>query len=403
MILRRLPMFLSLLLIALSIAASVVVAAQSNPVEPPVQKGSVAVTMESFGKITLADFPATIQIHSLSLGVDLEATVENLTRVTFKNLRPDNYQISVAAPGHEPAQMDVTLSAGEHVEVPIVLNSSSPWRLTLGRMIGDGSLSVSDLNAANEAEVSTAPHSSNACQVEEVLRQVTLRLSEFVENVNRFSATEILEYERLNKRGKLEEKAHGKSNYVATIQETEPGALGVDEYRNGSQGLSIFPGDIAVVGAPALALIFHAYHIKEFNMTCDGITDWHGHSTWQVQFEQRKDQPATISALRLGNHSLPILLKGSAWVDSGNYQILHLETDLLQPIPEMKLDTEHQSIDYGPVIFTGRKITIWLPQTAEITLGFRGKRLMERHIYSDFKLFSIDTGQKIGKPAVAPH
>ena len=115
------------------------------------------------------------------------------------------------------------------------------------------------------------------------------------------------------------------------------------------------------------------------------------------------DQPATISGFRVGNKSFPILLKGSAWIDSDNYQILHLETDLLQPIPEMKLYVEHQSLDYGPVIITGRGLTIWLPQTAEITLGFRGKRLMERHIYSDFKLFSIDTGQKIGKPTVAPH
>jgi hypothetical protein len=403
-ILSRSPLFVPFFLLALLTAARIPAAAQSDPVADPAQKGSVAVTTERSWQ-TLGDVPATIQVHSLSHNVDVEATVENLTRVAFHNLLPDNYRVSVAVPGHEPVQMDLNLAAGQSSEVALVLDPDPPGYLILRRATGqeDAVSQPTDLTAANDQEATAASHSSNACQLDEVLHGVTLHLSEFVDNVNRYSATEILEYERLNKHGKLEEKAHRKSNYVATIQETRPGILGVDEYRNGSQGLSLFPGDIAAVGAPALALIFHPFHAKEFSMTCQGIIDWHGHSTWQIQFQQRLDQPATVSAFRVGNDSLPILLKGSAWIDSNNYQILHLETDLLQAIPEMKLNVEHQSLDYGPVQFSGRQVSLWLPQTAEITLEFKGKRFLERHLYSNFQLFSTDTGQKIGKPQTEPN
>jgi hypothetical protein len=241
--------------------------------------------------------------------------------------------------------------------------------------------------------------SSSPCQISGVLPQVTLHVREFVENVNRFTAREVLERERLNNHGKVEEQAHGRSNYVAAIQEVKPGVFEVLEYRRETQELRNFDGTIEANVAPALALIFHPSHVEEFSMTCEGPADWHGHSTWQIHFQQRMDRPATMSEFDIGNSYFPILLKGSAWIDCDSYQILHLETNLLQPIPEVRLDMLHQSVDYGPVSFPQRDTTLWLPSVAEVTAQFRGRRLLERHIYSEFQLFSIDTRQKIGKPS----
>ena len=241
--------------------------------------------------------------------------------------------------------------------------------------------------------------SSSPCQINGVLSQVTFHVREFVENVNRFTATEVLERERLDNHGKLQEQAHSRSNYVAAIQEVKPGVYEVLEYRNGSQGLKSFDGNIEANLTPALALIFHPSHVEEFDMTCAGPAEWHGHSTWQVHFQQRMDRPATMSDFIIGESYFPILLKGSAWIDCVSYQILHLETDLLQPIPKIGLDVLHQSVDYGPVSFPQHDTALWLPLGAEVTAKFRGKRLLERHTYSEFQLFSIDTREKIGKPS----
>jgi len=67
-----------------------------------------------------------------------------------------------------------------------------------------------------------------------------------------------------------------------------------------------------------------------------------------------------------GGANYPILLKGTAWIDEQNYQIVHLETDILKPVPEVKLTTEHQVLDYGPAQFEQKKLRLWLPLEAEI-------------------------------------
>jgi hypothetical protein len=262
----------------------------------------------------------------------------------------------------------------------------------------------SNLSPASGGRGSSRSNSNSSCRLEDLLPQVTSHVKEFVDNVNRFSATEVLEQERLDRQGKLQEKAHSKSNYIATVQEGKKGVFWVDEFRNETYGASNFKGSIAGTGvAPALALIFHPSHLEEFNMTCEGFADWQGQSVWHVSFEQRLDRPATLCTLKVGTALFDMRLKGFALIGSDNYQILHVETNLLQPIPEISLDVDHMSVDYGPVAFTERKISIWLPQVTEITVNYRGKHLIERLTYSNYRLFLVDTGQKIAEPKNSPN
>jgi hypothetical protein len=251
---------------------------------------------------------------------------------------------------------------------------------------------LTDANAAKGEEAS-------ACPLEKVMQNTSKRLEEFVGNINRISAIEVLEHERLDKRGQVLEHEKHQFNYVAIIEETSPGALNVDEYRDGAVGASgVFPRDIATVGMPSLAMIFHPYHLDEFEMNCEGAAVWREQPVWRVRFQQRKDRPARMSDLRVGNEIFPVLLKGTAWIDAGNYQIVHLETELLEPIPRVKLYTEHQALDYGPVQFQDSKMSMWLPQEAEIYLGLGRRHFHHRHIYSKYRIFSVDVEQKIGSP-----
>jgi hypothetical protein len=213
-----------------------------------------------------------------------------------------------------------------------------------------------------------------ACAMEKVIPATSKQVREFVANVNRISATEELQHERMNKEGTVIEQKHHKFNYVAEFQEAKPGMLSMDEYRDGSVGQSGFPGEVSTVGITSLVLIFHPYHVKEFDMTCDGTELWQGRAVWKVRFAQRMDKPARMSALRVGDAVYPILLKGTAWIDEQNYQIVHLETDILRPVPEVRLTNERQVLDYGPVQFEQKKLKLWLPLEAEIYLDVNGKR-----------------------------
>jgi hypothetical protein len=391
---------LSLFAMELAAVGNTCAAGQASPDTPEIKQGSITVLAEGSVK-TRANMAVTIRLSSLAFGAEQWMTVENFSKITLRNLNPDKYRVLVTTPGREPARMDVNLSAEPQMAISVMVDLSTPTQLTLRRDPRrplDPALVVSSVNLLNSDERSTESVSSESCPGEKVLPRVALNARELVENVNRFTAVEALERERLNQNGKMEQKAVSKSKYVATIQKEEEGVFVVAEYRDVVEGVRTFPGSIEATGALALALIFHPSHFEEFDMTCEGLTDWRGHSAWLVRFQQRKDRRATMSGFRAGKDFFPILLKGTAWIDTNNYQILHIESDLLQPIPEVKLDLEHQSVDYGSVAFNERDTSLWLPQFAEVTVHYRGKRLVDRHIYSNYRLFFVETGQTIGQP-----
>jgi hypothetical protein len=275
--------------------------------------------------------------------------------------------------------------------------------LFLVSLPGSSSVRLPNAPSSGRSQGSPISNANNSCRLEKLLPKVTSHVKEFVENVNRFSASELLEKEQLDKQGNLREKAKSKSNYIATIQEGKKGVFWVDEFRDETSGSSNLKGSLSVTGAaPALALIFHPSHIEEFNMTCDGLEEWQNRSVWRISFEQRLDRPATLCTFKAGLDLFPMLFKGFALIDSTNYQILYVETDLLQPIPKLHVDLDHMEVGYASVPFNEGDISIWLPQTAEITVDYKGKRLIERHTYSNFRLFLVETGQKIAAPKNLP-
>lgn len=241
------------------------------------------------------------------------------------------------------------------------------------------------------------------CQIDDVLRQAGKRIEEFVGNVDRFTATELLTHESINKWGTVSSPEHRKFEYVVSVQEVAAGFLNVDEYRSSNATPANFPDGVESNGLPALVLIFHPYNVGSFEMSCEGLTRWNGGLAWQVHFRQRKDKPNRIREYRIGlmGRSYPIALKGRAWIAADTFQIRRLETDLVAPVPEIRLVADHTAIEYGPVQFKNRKVDMWLPQTAEVYYDWRGRRTYRRHSFSNYLLFAVDDKQRISAPKAA--
>ena len=238
------------------------------------------------------------------------------------------------------------------------------------------------------------------CMLDDVLLNTGKRAQEFVKNVERFSATESLKQEAIDKWGMSGSTETRKFDYVVAIEEPKAGFLTVDEYRNSGGSPAEFPGGIATNGLPVLALIFHPYYAVNFEMTCEGLTHWNGKLAWQVHFRQKKDKPNMIRSYRLGMEgpSYPVALKGRAWILADSYEIARLETDLISPMPQIKLVADHTAIEYGPVQFRIRDVEMWLPQSAEVFYDWRGKRIHRRHSFSNYLLFAVDEKQQIADP-----
>jgi tetratricopeptide (TPR) repeat protein len=243
-----------------------------------------------------------------------------------------------------------------------------------------------------------------SCSLDDVVGKAGKQLLELVSDVDRFAATESLMHESVNKYGVAAYPEKRKFAYVVAIQEVRTGYLNVEEYRNGAGGVSAdFPDGVATNGLPALVLIFHPYNAVNFEMTCEGLARWNGQLAWQVHFKQRADKPNTIKRYRIGadGPSYPVSLKGRAWISADNFQIVRLETDLVAPIPQIRLVADHTAIEYGPVKFAKSNVNMWLPQSAEIFYDWKGKRIHRRHSFSDYMLFGVEDKQKITVPKVA--
>ena len=131
-----------------------------------------------------------------------------------------------------------------------------------------------------------------------------------------------------------------------------PDHLSVNEYRNPD-----LSGFIKAIGSTTLVLVFHPIHLDQFDVTCNGLGSWQGAPAYLLNFQQRPDRPNNMSRFVTPKGTYTVSLKGTAWVDASTFQVVHLETDLLNPIPDLFLDLEHQSLDYGPVEFVARNVT----------------------------------------------
>jgi tetratricopeptide (TPR) repeat protein len=239
-----------------------------------------------------------------------------------------------------------------------------------------------------------------ACNLKEILQNAGKRIKEFVANVDRFAATESVTHQSINKWGFASRPLKFQFDYLVSIKEVRLGLLSVDEYRDIHYLPAKFPDGIATSGLPALVLVFHPYNAPDFKMTCEGLARSKAGPAWQIYFRQRGDKPNSIRTYQIGvqgpTYSAP--LKGRVWISADSFQIVRLETDLVAPLPQIRLVADHAAIEYGPVHFQSRNLDMWLPQTAEVFYDWRGRRSHRRHSFKNYLLFSVDDKQQIADP-----
>jgi hypothetical protein len=176
--------------------------------------------------------------------------------------------------------------------------------------------------------------------------------------------------------------------------------LGVTEFRNGGGAQTEFPDGIVTNGLPALVLIFHPYYAPNYEMTCEGLSRTTQGLAWQVHFRQKPGKPNAIKTYQLGLNgpSYSVALKGRAWISADTYQVLRMETDIVAPVPEIRLLAEHTAIEYAPVQFQKPDVNLWVPQSAEVFFAWRGRQMHRRHSFSNYLLFAVDEEERIAAP-----
>jgi len=240
-----------------------------------------------------------------------------------------------------------------------------------------------------------------ACPLPQILQHTGKRVLEFSELLDRFSATEKLKHESLNEFGLVTRTEQLKFNYLVTVREVKPGVFDVSEFRDGSNSMEIFPEHVATLGTVALVFVFHPNYSEDFDFRCEGETHQGGELAWQIHFQQKPGLQSRLRSYQLGNRYFRVGVKGRAWVAAESFQILRMESDLVNQVPAIRLNAEHQDITYGPVSLKERDIVLWLPSSAETYLDFNGHRIHRRQELSNFVFFWIEDAPHVKPPKEA--
>lgn len=254
----------------------------------------------------------------------------------------------------------------------------------------------------NVDEVTAPVEPGASCDLNDVLQKAGHQLQLLPEELDRFSANETIEHQRVNEKGIASNSSTVTFAYVVSIHETRHGFLNVEEYRNGTDSPSVFPDHLATRGLPSQVFLFHPYYQNDFEMKCEGLARQGTGFAWQIHFQQKKDVPSRMQVHYLNGKRFPVPLKGRAWIDASNYEVIRLQTDIREPLKAAGLYAQHSDIQYGPVRFQKDNLDLWLPIRAEIYMQTKGHRMHRRHDFSNYLLFAVEDKQTISNPKESP-
>lgn len=249
--------------------------------------------------------------------------------------------------------------------------------------------------APNDIDAAVPPVDTSAtCALDKVLSEAGKKAQELISVLPQFTATEHMEHFEADREGNWSKPKIVDFNYLVEMKKIRDGSLVMEELRDGRLSLDKFPARLATLGLPAVAMVFHPFYVDGYSMKCEGLGTWDGRPAWQIRFQQRPDKYPRLRGYRVKDNSYALKLKGRAWIDAQTYEVLHIDTDLMEPIPAILLMREHLSVDYRPVHFKKENEDLWLQQSAEVYMDFKGHHYRRKHTFTNFMLFSVDVDQK---------
>jgi hypothetical protein len=236
------------------------------------------------------------------------------------------------------------------------------------------------------------------CALSDVLKLASQRTAELIDHLQNFNAHEQVRYQETDGLGISTMAMAENFDYLVDFG-PQTGPLKIQETRTPLAGSdSSHLSTIVDKGLPVLALIFYPELQRDYEMHCEGITQWNGQPAWVLYFRQVDAmRPRTLSMTTALN-TFPVSLKGRAWIAADSGEIMHLETNLVKGVPLIELRSNAVSVDYAPVAFSSLNLQLWLPKSAVAYTDYGKRRTIIEHTFSDFQLFSVQAQQVVGRP-----
>jgi tetratricopeptide (TPR) repeat protein len=235
-----------------------------------------------------------------------------------------------------------------------------------------------------------------------ILSAVGRNVEESFRSFPNTSSVEEIHQEKLSRRGKREGYLDQKFYYLCVIPEQSWGP-GFSEFRGSvgaeqGQPAGLKDGFMLTSGFTSASLIFHPAYQAQSTFRYLGRQQVDGVDSYVLAFAQIPMKSKLYGTFKSSDSLVTTFTQGLVWVNPQTYQILRLRTDLLKPLPEVKLERQTTDIDYGEVRFKGVDGSFWLPKDVTVTVSWASRNLRNKHEYSGFKVFNVASIEKTSKP-----
>ena len=160
---------------------------------------------------------------------------------------------------------------------------------------------------------------------------------------------------------------------------------------------------LLTIGFASASIHFHPLYQAGSNFRYLGRQVIDKRETFVVAFAQRPETARVVGQVQVGQASTTVLLQGVAWIDATAYQIVQMRTDLLAPRPDFYgLEKQTTQVRFREVQFKHAHSALWLPHEVVVTTYWNRQILRNRHRYSKFMLFTVETEQRLKEEEVQP-
>jgi hypothetical protein len=142
------------------------------------------------------------------------------------------------------------------------------------------------------------------------------------------------------------------------------------------------------IGFGASWLLFLPANLHESTFRYLGEQKIRNHQTYVLAFAQIPGRVLHGTIVQTAGGSCSTLLQGIVWIDQATAEIVHLQTDLLSPLPGIHMQQLRAVLNYSQVKIPQRDLFLWLPSDVETTWSTAYNEGDELHTYSNYKLFA---------------
>ena len=261
-------------------------------------------------------------------------------------------------------------------------------------------MSVDELRQNYPSEFSDLIFDSNQDGLVSLLKNAGMRVEDFFRDLSNTSSKEQVLLQIINPDGKPQASSRKEFYYLIFSQgsksESDWKEDRVDK-KGRPAGLNNDKGFAMTSGFAFLCIYLHPHHQPGSRFRYLGRAG-SGNGAYVIAFAQKTEAGDYLAGYTDLNTQIftPYLLQGFVWLHPDSYQIIRMETRMIAPT----VLVQHQAteVNYQEVHFEGVPHSFWLPDEVIVNLRAQGILRRNQHLYSDYKLFDVQSDYKIAPP-----